>query len=851
MPSTVRAHVETWRPDRLAYVGLVSLGAAFLASIHPAVSTLLGAAIAPVLGWIAALYCGDYFDRRLDRVAKPWRPIPSGRLRVRGALAGIALSAAAGLAIAALLDPRALVVAVAAASLSVSYSAIFKRRGFSGNAVRGATTALAFVFGAVAASGHVSLDLLPLAGMFWAHDIASNLVGALRDMQGDRKGGYGTLPVRRGVSLSRRISVSLFALAFAVAVAYPPAARLGLAFVPYLAFVAVAAALGASAILELVRSPSDAVAGGAGRAHRIIVVERSLLATALIAGAGQTLLAVGAALASFAAARVWQVREETALGRAKLRPLDADAVTAYVDDQMSALSARTGILSGLARWPRRIRIDLRDLESSVFLLLDGRTIVRTDRPSYEASTLTAIKISTTSDAFRDIFVTGRTSARRAYLSRRVHIDGTPRDMVRLNQLFNEFRATSHRAKPANGMREDGARPERVPVVISDIALRDDVGAQPECLPPSVVISDTTLRDGEQMPGVAFTVAEKLELARRLDAAGVPLIEAGYPIVSAAEAAAIREIVGLGLDAVVQVIARPVGTDIDAAVKTGAQSVALFIGTSDVHVVGKLHTKRDAVLRRIETGVRDVKSAGRHVVFAAEDATRTSPDFLLSAFQVAAEAGADAVAVADTVGVATPRLIADLVRRTASAVEIPIGVHCHDDLGLATANSLAALLAGASAVQCSLLGIGERAGNAPLEEVVLALEVAYDFRTGLDLTRLRSLAGYVEGLIGSPCPPNKAVVGANAFAHESGLHLDGITREPRTYEPYPPELLGAQRRFVFGKHSGRRAIAALLEQHDIGAHDDLVDRLLQMVKNCGESKMPLDECGLLSLIGELR
>jgi isopropylmalate/homocitrate/citramalate synthase len=299
-----------------------------------------------------------------------------------------------------------------------------------------------------------------------------------------------------------------------------------------------------------------------------------------------------------------------------------------------------------------------------------------------------------------------------------------------------------------------------------------------------------------------------------------------------------------------VIARPVAGDIEAALESGAESIALFVGTSDSHLSEKLRTSRDDVIAQIGAAVAEVKREGRQAVFAAEDATRTPLEFLLEALEAAAASGADAVAIADTVGIATPRQMADLVRAAAAAVDVPIAVHCHDDLGLATANSIAGLLAGASAVQCSVLGIGERAGNAALEEVALALEVAYGVRTGLRLAELNSVAAYVAGIVGQPVSPNKAVVGANAFVHESGLHLDGVVREPRTYEPFAPEVVGASRRFVFGKHSGRRAIAHVLEHHRIAADDALVESLVADVKRSGEAKDAIDETELVARAGAL-
>jgi isopropylmalate/homocitrate/citramalate synthase len=399
-------------------------------------------------------------------------------------------------------------------------------------------------------------------------------------------------------------------------------------------------------------------------------------------------------------------------------------------------------------------------------------------------------------------------------------------------VFNEFRRLRPPRGAAAQVTERAPAPEPRPPA-------------PE-LPPSVVISDTTLRDGEQAPGVAFDAQEKIRIATRLAALGVPLIEAGFPAVSPEEAEAVRGVVAAELDAVIQVIARPVRRDIDLAVGTGAQSIALFIGTSDAHLARKLRTDRPHLVRQVGEAVGYAKNSGRQVVFCAEDATRTDPDFLTAVCAVAAESGADAVGLADTVGVATPWSFMRLVQQVTAGCRLPVAVHCHNDLGLATANSLAALLGGASGVQCSVLGIGERAGNACLEELVLALEVGLDHRTGLDLTGLGDLAHDVAAVTGQSVMPGRPVVGRNAFLHESGLHTSGIVRDPTTYEPYPPELVGRTRAFAAGKHSGRSGIGHILSRHGVTLADDQMDALLTRVKSRRYHGDPLDERELLRL-----
>jgi isopropylmalate/homocitrate/citramalate synthase len=347
-----------------------------------------------------------------------------------------------------------------------------------------------------------------------------------------------------------------------------------------------------------------------------------------------------------------------------------------------------------------------------------------------------------------------------------------------------------------------------------------------------------------MPGTAFGPEFKVELARALSALGVPLLEVGFPAVSERERTAIDAVVRAGLDAAIQVIARPVDTDVDAALRSGAHSVAVFIGVSDSHLRTKLRIDVDEAMRRVDAAVRRVKKAGRQAVFAAEDATRADPEVLRRICVAAANAGADAFGVADTAGVAEPASMRRLVADVAADCPLPIAVHCHNDLGLATANSLAGLFGGASGVQCSVLGIGERAGNAPLEQVVMSLEVAHGRRTGLDLSRIEPLAARVAALVGVAIPPFSPVVGGHAFVHESGLHVDGILRDPSTYEPYPPELVGRARRIALGKHSGRSAVLEVAEHHGLALSPIQADLILGEIKDLADIGITTDDTARL-------
>ncbi len=813
------AHLETWRPYTLGHVGLVGLAGAVLAGHHPGPARLAAAWAIPTLAWIAALYGGDYFDRKLDAAAKPHRPIPSGRIAPRTALACMIGCTVAGGTAAAALNWRTLVLVLAALLLAIAYNGFFKARGFAGNAARGSLTALAFLFGAMLAAPYPSWRVLPVAALLWIHDAGSNLVGALRDVEGDRAAGYRTLPVRRGSTRTLQVVAGLFAgwLALAAFAPYPlPRLRDGW----YAALAWSAALLAAVTLAMLVRSGRPVPRRTAYRAHEILVVERILLGGALLGGALWNVPVLLGVLAV-------TVLSQTALrGRHEFGPSDQPSLTArevldYIDEQLTSLASGPP-LSGLRGWDRSIGITLTDLDLEIGLLAENGALRRTDPGGRDG-----VQITTTSAVFRDIFLLGRSNPRRAVLTRQIRAKAEPRDLLHLNQLFNEFR----RRRPPTGFAVTERRPEP---------------AEPAELPPSVVLSDTTLRDGEQAPGVAFNPAAKIALATRLAALGVPLIEVGFPAVSAEEVEAIRGIVAADLDAVIQVIARPVERDIAMAVESGAHSIAVFVGTSDAHIERKLRTDRKRLLRTIHDGVAQAKKSGRQVVFAAEDATRTDPDYLATVLYVAANAGADAIGLADTVGIATPWSIAELVRFVAADCPLPIAVHCHDDLGLATANSLAALRAGASGVQCSVLGIGERAGNASLEEVALTLEVACGHRTGLDLAALTPLAEDVAVLSGQSIMPGKAVVGRNAFLHESGLHTSGIIRDPETYEPYPPELTGRARGFAAGKHSGRSGIQHILARHAVVLDDPALDGLMESVKQREYAGLPLEEAELLRL-----
>ena len=339
---------------------------------------------------------------------------------------------------------------------------------------------------------------------------------------------------------------------------------------------------------------------------------------------------------------------------------------------------------------------------------------------------------------------------------------------------------------------------------------------------TIRIFDTTLRDGEQAPGFSMTPEEKLRLARPLEELGVDVLEAGFPIASEGDFAAVQAIARECRQTRVAALARAVEADIrragDALRPAARPLLHTFIATSDIHLKHKLKRSRAQVVADTYTAVRLAREYAEEVEFSAEDATRSDRDFLLEVLAAALEAGASVLNIPDTVGYSVPQeyaaLIAFLRERLPGAAQAILSVHCHDDLGLAVANSLAALTAGARQIECAVNGIGERAGNAALEEVVMALHVRGDilpFATGIRTEKIYSVSRQLAEITGIGVQPNKAIVGRNAFAHTAGIHQDGMLKSPQTYEIMTPTTVGiAASQLLLGKHSGRHALQARLE-----------------------------------------
>ena len=352
-------------------------------------------------------------------------------------------------------------------------------------------------------------------------------------------------------------------------------------------------------------------------------------------------------------------------------------------------------------------------------------------------------------------------------------------------------------------------------------------------PDGITIYDTTLRDGEQTPGVCFSLEDKLEIARKLDKIKINQIEAGFPIVSKREKESVSTIAAEGLDADILALTRTKPEDIDAALDCDVDGIITFVGTSDIHLDHKMHMTRQDAINLCENAVDYAKDYGLYVAFSAEDATRTDIDFLKRIYSKAEECGADRVHIADTTGAITPQGIQYLVSELKKDLKTNIALHCHNDFGLAVINSIYGVLAGATHVSTTVNGIGERAGNASLEELIMALKILYGKDLGFKTKYIKELSDMVSKASGLPIPYNKPVVGNNVFRHESGIHVDAVIEEPLCYEPYVPELVGQKRQLVLGKHSGCRAVRAKLNECDLEVSDDELIEIVKLVKKSRE------------------
>lgn len=360
----------------------------------------------------------------------------------------------------------------------------------------------------------------------------------------------------------------------------------------------------------------------------------------------------------------------------------------------------------------------------------------------------------------------------------------------------------------------------------------------------VLVLDSTIREGEQTPGVSFTPEEKLRLCSALDRAGVDAIELGHPGAAPDIDRAIALIADAGLGAELVVHCRTHPADIRRAAGLPVGRLALFLGTSPSHLEGKLRISRGEALRRVGETVATAVASGKRVRFSAEDAFRTDPGFLTEVVAAAAAAGADHIGLPDTVGVARPRTVCQVFSRVAQAVPgVTLNAHCHDDLGLAVANTLAAVAGGATCVHLTVNGLGERCGLAAMAPVVMALRLLDGVHT-VDPAALVGLSSMVEQMSGVPVSPLAPVVGRHAFSHTGGVHTAGVTRQPDCYEPYPPELTSRHREVLVGKLAGRAAVTWRLARLGVRVEPAQIDRLVEAVKEAGRPS--LDDGELLTL-----
>ena len=367
------------------------------------------------------------------------------------------------------------------------------------------------------------------------------------------------------------------------------------------------------------------------------------------------------------------------------------------------------------------------------------------------------------------------------------------------------------------------------------------------------IFDTTLRDGEQTPGVSLSPEKKLNIAKKLDVLGIDAIETGFPVISDGERNAVKMIANENLQSELCGLARTNKKDIDAAVDCGLNYIHTFIATSDIHLEYKLKMTREQALEKAIDAVEYGKSRGLQVEFSAEDATRTDREFLKKVFGEVAKAGADRIDIPDTVGYSTPQYIAEITKDAIDATKLPISVHCHNDFGLAVANAISGIQAGAECAHVTINGIGERAGNASLEELVMALNsLQFDqkWETNINKELLYETSRYVSKIIGITVQPKKAIVGENAFGHESGIHTHGVLNNPLTYEPISPEIVGRTRWLQVGKHAGIHGMNAMLKEYGIVPNEEQTKKILDKVKNIGDQGKQVTEVELLSLANEV-
>ena len=346
---------------------------------------------------------------------------------------------------------------------------------------------------------------------------------------------------------------------------------------------------------------------------------------------------------------------------------------------------------------------------------------------------------------------------------------------------------------------------------------------------NIKILDTTLRDGEQTPGVSLTASEKFRIATKLDEIGVDFIEAGSAITSEGERDSIKEIANQGFNAEILSFSRPLKGDIDYCLDCNVDAINLVVPTSELHIADKLKVSRDELLELSNNSVDYCKDHGLIVELSAEDASRSDIDFLKLVYNNAIERGADRICVCDTVGILTPDLSYELFDKLRD-INVPIACHCHNDFGLAVANTLSALKGGATEIHTTINGIGERAGNTSFEECVVSMDRLFpNFTTNIKINEIYDVSKLVARLTGVYIQPNKAIVGENAFAHESGIHSDGVIKNSATYEAMTPELVGRKRKFIIGKHMGTHGLNSRLKELGLNVDKNQLQQICDNIK----------------------
>ena len=345
----------------------------------------------------------------------------------------------------------------------------------------------------------------------------------------------------------------------------------------------------------------------------------------------------------------------------------------------------------------------------------------------------------------------------------------------------------------------------------------------------IKIVDTTLRDGEQTAGVAFANHEKVTIAQTLSDMGIDQLEVGIPTMGGDEKATIKAICKRDLKASIMAWNRAVISDIEQSIDCGVDAVAISLSVSDIHIQHKLKKSREWVLENMYNAVTYAKKNGLYISVNGEDASRADINFLIEFINLAKEAGADRFRYCDTVGVMEPFTLRDTIEKIYKVTNFDIEMHTHNDFGMATANAIAGIVGGANHIGVTVNGLGERAGNAALEEVIMALKFVYGYETNIDTTRFREISKYVSQASGRELPIWKAIVGTNMFRHESGIHADGALKDPKNYEAFDPSEVGLERQIVIGKHSGKAAIINKFREYEIELSNEDADSMLELVR----------------------